>query len=206
MIRMPWRSQDGLPVFLDVRRWIPAGDVFDTNQGSSAIPVPAPLQFGGPLMLAAELALNKQGFTGQEITNELTDTYWERGSKSADYLWKAWLPSAAWVPGSWYWEKIGRAARGGVDSSGRPYDVPNAALSSIGIKLKPLDVRSGLYWNAYGLRKVETELKAQRRQLARQRERNLISADEFKRQMDAIMIKRQRVADRMKKLAEISSR
>jgi len=35
-IRMPFRDEHGNPVFMDIRRWIPAGDVFDTNQGRSA--------------------------------------------------------------------------------------------------------------------------------------------------------------------------
>ncbi|MCV0395491.1 MAG: hypothetical protein K5872_22345 [Rhizobiaceae bacterium] len=206
MMRMPFRNEDGLPVFLDIRRWIPAGDIFDTGQGSSAIPIPAPLQFGGPLMIGAEIALNKQGFTGEEITNDLTDTWFEKAGKIGDYLWKAWLPSAAWVPGSWYWEKIGNAAKGATDASGRPYDLPSAAASSVGIKLKPQDVEQGLHWQGYGIQKVEQELKAQARRLARQRERNLISKDEFEKGMRSITTKFERLEDRARKLQDAASR
>ena len=63
------------------------------TQGSSALPIPAPLQFGGPLQLAFELMLNKQAFTGEEITNELTDTSADKAAKVADWAWKAWTPS-----------------------------------------------------------------------------------------------------------------
>lgn len=48
MIRMPYLS-NGNPVFLNTRRWIPAGDVFDTNGDD----IPAWLQVGGPMVLAA---------------------------------------------------------------------------------------------------------------------------------------------------------
>src|SRR5690606_21945937 len=81
MVRMPWRDENDNPVFLDIRRWIPAGDVFDTNQGTMGeLGIPAPIQASGPLMLAAELALNKQAFTGQPIYDEVTDTPMERAA------------------------------------------------------------------------------------------------------------------------------
>jgi len=117
MIRMPWRDAYGNPVFLDIRRWIPAGDVFDTNQGQSAIPIPAPLQFSGPLMLAAELVLNKTAFTGDEIVKE-TDTPAEKAEKIADWAWKSWMPAAPYIWNSWYWEKLRTAIKGGRRQAG----------------------------------------------------------------------------------------
>jgi hypothetical protein len=38
LIRMPWNDQHGSPVFLDVRRFIPVGDVFDLGQTHAALP------------------------------------------------------------------------------------------------------------------------------------------------------------------------
>ncbi|KQT54617.1 hypothetical protein ASG43_03255 [Aureimonas sp. Leaf454] len=195
MMRMPWRNEDGLPVFLDVRRWMPAGDIVDTNQGSSAIPLPAPLQFGGPLLLGFELALNKQSFTGEEITNDETDTFGEKAAKIGDYLWKSWLPSAAWIPGSWYYTKLQNAATGATDAQGRPYDLPSALASSVGIKLKPQDVESGIQWQYRDLKKVETELRAEARRLARQRERGLISQSAFDAGMATYMEKMGRLKE-----------
>jgi N12 class adenine-specific DNA methylase/predicted RNA methylase len=196
MAKMPFRNEDGLPVFLDVRRWLPAGDIADTNQGSAAVPVPAPLQFGGPLMLAMEVfAFNKSTFTGEEITNDLTDTAADKAGKVTDYLWKSWMPSAAWVPGSWYFEKIWNAAIGATDGMGRPYDLPSAMASSIGIKLKPQDVESGLGWQMRDMKKVQTALKAEAKQLARQRERGLISQGAFDAGMATYMEKIGRLSE-----------
>ncbi|MGL4441808.1 MAG: hypothetical protein ACRCUE_21375, partial [Bosea sp. (in: a-proteobacteria)] len=146
MIRMPWGDAYGNPVFLDVRRWVPAGDVFDMNQGHSALPIPAPLQFGGPLMLAGELLLNRQAFTGQDIVNDKTDDWWDLTSKVGDWAWKSWMPSAAWIPGSWYWTRIGNALKGATDFQGRPYSVPQAVSSSFGVKLKSQDVEAAMAW------------------------------------------------------------
>ncbi|RFC65483.1 hypothetical protein DYI37_03945 [Fulvimarina endophytica] len=204
MLRMPYRDEHGNPVFLDIRRWIPSGDVFDTNQGSSALPIPAPLQFGGPVQMAFEMAFNKQAFTGEEIANRDTDTGAEIATKHGEYLWKAWMPSAAWVPGSWYWEKLGNAARGATDAQGRPYGVGEALASSVGIKLKPQDVEAGLAWRAYDLRKIQDELRTEARRLARQRERNMISQSAFDAAMANIMEKLDRLGERGEELGRVS--
>jgi len=195
MLRLPWADSYENPVFLDVRRWIPAGDVFDANQGQSAVPVPAWLQFGGPLMIAAELALNKQGFTGREITNEYTDTAGDKAAKVGDYLWKSWMPSAAWVPGSWYWDKIGNAVSGARDYSGRPYSVPQAVASSVGIKIKPQDVAEGFYYREMGFDRTESALKAEARRYGRDRDRGLISQDRYDREIARIIVKGEALSD-----------
>jgi hypothetical protein len=189
MVRMPWRDDHGLPVFLDVRRWIPAGDIFDTSQGSSAIPIPGPLQFGGPLQLAFELAFNKKAFDGKEIVNELTDTPGEQAKNVADWAWKAWAPGAFWIPNSWYWTKISNAVHGATDIYGRPYSVPQALLSSIGIKAQPLDVENGIMWHFKDFQKMQLEMEAQFRTVARQLDRGLISQSEFDKALAKTMEK-----------------
>ena len=184
MQRLPWNDENGNPVFLDIRRWIPAGDVFDMNQGQSVLPIPAPLQFGGPLMLAAEAMLNKQAFTGREIVNTEIDDPWEKTSKVGDWLWKSWMPSAAYIPGSWYWEKIGNAIAGARDWQGRPYDVTQSALSSVGIKVKPQDVRDGMAAHARRFDFLEREIKSSITRLKKDRGRGMISDSEFDSALD----------------------
>jgi hypothetical protein len=196
MMRMPYRDANGNPVFLDIRRWIPAGDIFDTNQGHSVIPVPAPLQFGGPVLMAFELALNKNAFTGKEIRNELTDDWWDVGTKTADYAWKSWMPSAAWVPGSWYWQKIANAATGARDAMGQPYRLPEAVASSVGIKLKPQDLETNFEYRRREFDREENALKAEIRQVSKDRARGLISERQFNARVDHIMGKMNRLVDR----------
>ena len=105
MVRLPHLDPYGNPVFLDVRRWIPAGDVFDTGMSQSAMPIPPGVQPGGPLMIGAELALNKSAFTGDPIANPLTDTAGERARKALGHFYKSVMPNAPWVPGSWSQER-----------------------------------------------------------------------------------------------------
>jgi hypothetical protein len=196
MLRMPYRDAHGNPVFLDVRRWIPAGDIFDINQGHSAISLPAPLGMGGPIMLAMELALSRSAFTGDDIVNELTDTPMERVGKTGDFLWKSWMPSAAWVPWSWYWNKIGLAISDAVDPQGRQYPVPEAVASSFGVKLKPQDVEQNLEWRAYEFDKQRRALNAESRRLDRLRQRRIISEGAWEEGVRSIEGKLDRIDER----------
>lgn len=192
MTRMPFNDQFGNPIFLDVRRWVPAGDVFDT-QGND---IPAWLNLGGPLMIGAELFLNRNAFTGNEIVNSKTDDFWDRMGKRGDHLYKSWMPSAAYVPNSWYWEKIANAMKGATDRQGRPYDVGTAVASSVGIKLKPQDVQDGFALKALEFRRIERELSAEARRLSSRFNRKMISEAEFNRAMNDIIAKRQRLSDK----------
>mgnify|MGYP007014079195 FL=1 len=179
LLRMPFNDNHENPIFLDVRRWIPAGDVFDMEQSQGAIPVPAWLQFGGPLMIAGELALNKQAFTGKEIYNPKTDTEAERLGAAGMHMYRSWMPSSPWIPGSWYWNKIGAATKGGQDPLGREYNIPMAGLSSLGIKLQAQDVQLGMQYKAWALQSVQRELQWQLKQINRDLQRNLIDQDDY---------------------------
>ncbi len=189
MIRTPWRDDHNNPIFLDVRRWIPAGDVFDTYQSHAAFPVPAPLQFGGPAMLAGELFLNRSAFTGRNITNLKIDTPTESLLSVGSHLWKSWMPSAPWIPGSWYWDKISRSLRGARDSLMREYSLPLAILSSIGIKVVPQDVEMGTRLKGREFDSIRRALDFEMRQLQRDRKRAIISGDEYLRQHKLLMDK-----------------
>jgi predicted kinase len=205
MVRMPWRDQHGLPVFLDIRRWIPAGDVFDTTQGSSALPMPGPLQFGGPLMLAFEFALNKQAFTGKQITDDLTMNNAEKFTAVANWAWKAWAPPALWNPGSHYWTKVKNAIYGAKDTADNVYSVPQALLSSIGIKVKPVDVTNGIFWHYKDFQKVQEALKTELYSNAFDLHRGLISQEAHDKRAANIMEKFQNTFTGLRALQKLTA-
>lgn len=134
LIRMPWNDANGSPVFLDIRRFIPVGDVLDVSQGHSAIPILPGLQPGGPLMLAGEVVLNRSAFTGKPITLD-TDTAGQKAAKLGDYLYKAFAPNVLGMPGTYATTGAIDAAKGKTDSFGRERSVAQAVASSVGIKL-----------------------------------------------------------------------
>ena len=194
MMRTPFNDGDEA-IFLDIRRWVPAGDVFDMNMGSSSVPIPAWLQFGGPIMIAGEIFTNKQAFSGQEITNRTTDTVWEQFKGTGGFIYRSWMPSNPVVPGSWYQEKLWRAGTGGRDSQGRDYSVPQALASSLGFKVSPQDPSVNFRYRAQEFNRTERALKFEIRQTARDRDRNLISNAEYQRSMRDTTAKLEKLAE-----------
>lgn len=194
-----WKNENDDPVFLDIRRWIPAGDVYDLNQGHSAIPIPSPLQFGGPLMLAAEMALNKQSFTGREIT-DINDTPGEKAEKVGMWAYRSWMPSALWLPGSWYWNKIDRSISGGRDSIGRDYSATEAVLSSLGIKIAPHDVELGFEYRLREFNRIKSSLKTELSRLEKDKARGIIDGQQYMKDRELLKIKLNRLEGRTKEL------
>jgi hypothetical protein len=134
LIRMPWNDSHNQPVFLDIRRWIPLGDVVDMGQSQSAIPIPPPLMPGGPAVLLAEVVGNTSLFTGQDIT-KATDTLSEKWGKVADHLWKGFAPNMPGLPGTYATDSIVGAGNGKTDRFGREQSLGQALGSSVGVKL-----------------------------------------------------------------------
>jgi hypothetical protein len=196
MMRL-WTDMRGNPTFLDLTRWVPGGDVFDLNQGNSALPIPAPLMPGGPLELAGEFLLNTQMFNGKPITNSLSDTPGEKVAKVAQWFWNSVMPS---FMSSYTANKVGRAVSGATDPQGRPYSLPQALASTVGIKVKSQDVAAGLGWHDYDLKQADKDLATQERQAGKQYARGLMSKDDYAATIANIEQKRR---DIMKKRAEL---
>lgn len=150
LLRMPWNDEHGSPVFLDIRRWIPGGDIFDVTGSQGAIPLPTWLSFGGYFALAIELASNKSQFTGQAIWKE-SDTLGERVAKVIDHLFKFAAPNFPAPNPAGYaldaavaergmmqtysWKSIQDAGTGATDAFGREKNLPQAIASAVGVKI-----------------------------------------------------------------------
>lgn len=182
LIRMPWNDRHGSPVFLDVRRFVPVGDLFDIGQVHSAVPwLPAAIP-GGPLALAMELLTNKSQFTGRPITRE-SDTPREVAAKVSDHIFKALAPNLQILPGSFAFTAIVNAAKGKTDVFGREQSVPLAVASSFGVKLAafPRDVaRRGIKLE---LDAVNRDIGAEIGKLRREFQTRGIGREEFDRKL-----------------------
>lgn len=198
LIRMPWNDINSNPVFLDVRRFIPVGDIFDTGQSHSALPMIPAMVPGGPAALIAELVLNRQQFTGKGITLE-TDTATERVEKITDYLYKSFAPNVV-LPNpvgyvgeamgakkgfmqTYAWTGVQNASAGRTDTFGREQSTAQAMASSFGVKLGsyPKDV---LQLNAQ--REVDAmkmEIDRNITALNRERQKNGITEAEFQKEL-----------------------
>lgn len=198
LIRMPWNDQHGSAVYLDIRRFIPVGDVFDVGAGHSAVPMLPGLTPGGPLVLAGELVLNKSAFTGKAITLE-TDTGAQQAGKVFDYLYKAFAPNLLGLPGTYATTGVMDAANGRTDAFGREMSVTQALSSSFGMKLGsyPVDV---LRRNAKAAAAAQiSEIDKNIAQLKRQRQTNRISAEDFQSQVTTEQEKKRKVMEDLAK-------
>ncbi|MCG5533094.1 N-6 DNA methylase [Halorhodospira sp. 9621] len=187
MVRLPWRDQYDNPMYIDIMRWVPAGDVFDTQQGVTG--VPAWLQMGGPLQIGFELYLNKQNFTGQEIYDPLASDWQDRLNARIGYLWRAYVPSGAYIPGSWHNASLMSALRGERDLLDRPASIPQSLASGVGIKARGHDVDLGYWFRSMEIDQRRRALHAERRALERDYRRNAISYPAYNRAVRRIEVK-----------------
>lgn len=190
LVRLPWNSDlivDGnktgeAPVFLDIRRFVPVGDIFDTGQNHAAIPLLPFAVPGGPLSVMSELVANKSQFTGKAITKE-TDTPAEKAAKVVDHLYKAFAPNIIILPGTYAFSGVVDAGSGRTDSFGREQSVPQAIGAGFGIKVGsyPKDVLSLNAMRAAQAKMMEIDSNIT--QLKREYARNGMTADEFARKV-----------------------
>lgn len=195
LVRMPWNDAHGSPVFMDIRRFIPVGDIFDTGQNHAAIPVLPFAVPGGPLAVVAELLFNRSQFTGKDIVKG-TDTAVETGAKVVDHLWKALSPNFPVLnPGSYSSKSLFDAGTGKTDPFGRELSALQAAASGFGVKIEayPRDVA---VLNLLGEKKAkDRELMENVTALRREFARKGISEEDFKAKVMAQMEKRRRVSE-----------
>ena len=178
LIRMPWNDGHNSAVYLDIRRFIPVGDVFDMGSGQSAVPMLPFMSIGGPLAVAGELIFNKSLFTGKDLVLK-SDTAGQVTTKVLDHLYKAFAPNLLGLPGTYATTGVMQSMQGRTDAFGREMSTTQAVTSSFGVKLGsyPADV---LRRNLQGKMRVEImEIDKNITQLRRQLQTKRISNDEF---------------------------
>ncbi|NNM65123.1 MAG: hypothetical protein HKL99_11000 [Burkholderiales bacterium] len=199
LMRMPWNDRNGSPVYLDIRRFLPMGDVFDLGEGHAAVPLLPSLYPSGPLATVGEIVFNKSLFTGDPIVQG-TDTTKEKTEEIADYLYKSFMPNVVGIPDTYATQNVANAINGKTDPFGRQQSVTQAVASSFGVKLGsyPSDV---LRTAAFGkLWHQRDEIKIKIKGLERQPHEHGISQADFDRQQAYQLAKIQKLnADFMKK-------
>ena len=198
LVRMPWNDAHDQPVFLDVRRWIPAGDLVDMGQTHGAVPIFPFLVPSGPLALLGEVAMNHSQFTGKPIV-KATDTGVERSQKVADHLYKAFAPNLPFLPGTYAWKSIVEAGSGKTDPFGRELSLGQAAASSVGVKLASY-APDAMLRQVSGKRVAELrEIQENVSALTREFQRKGISAEEYQAKLAAQRAKARAVDEEFNK-------
>lgn len=192
LMRMPWNDTHGQPVFLDIRRWVPLGDIFDQGATHSAFPLLPAVIPGGPLAVLGEIVWNQSLFTGREITKE-TDTPMEVAKKVGEHLYKAFTPNAPWIPLSYSFDALMNAGSGKTDVFGRDRSMAQATASVFGLKLASYapDVLQRNILIEYRIQ--DAEIQRVIRGLAREHARKGITREEFDEKLKAQMDKRRKL-------------
>jgi hypothetical protein len=199
-LRLPMNSAAGDPMFLDVSRWIPGGDIFEQKDTSTAIPLlPAPLQPGGIWYdVGYTLATKTDPFTGQPIKGILPDDggIEQFGKLLANYLSKQ-APNMPFVPGSYAENKRKKAIRvqergtdGELTARGSRYTSEYSPFEAIaygaGIKLRPQNINVGERVKKFEYTKIIEELNKARKQIIRDYSNDNIDIEDRDKQIEKI--------------------
>jgi len=147
MIKLPTEDRSE---YLDVKRFIPGGDIFETtaSTGRKFEYLPQSLQPGGPLF-DGFVILNegRDPLTGRDLpglnigTNDAEVRANNAAIKTAKFI-SSLLPNLPGIPGSYATEKFKKAASetGGESPTQSPITVTDAVMQTFGIKVTPVDI------------------------------------------------------------------
>ena len=184
MLRLPFTDQDD-PVYLGMTRILPGGGLADTE--GNPVGVPEWMMISGPMLTGMEVLLNRIGYTSQDMV-EKTDTTLEKAEKRMAYLWRATMPNAPWVPGSWNWKMLTGSIMGETDIFGRAYSLPMALVRQVGPRVYPFDVDSQRAYRLMAVDRERQEYRRKLRELAMDRNQNRISKWAYDRGISRVQV------------------
>lgn len=205
-------NDDGTANYLDVSRFVPAGDLMDLNNQMGGIPWLQPFMPGSPhIGLFLALFANKDSFTGREIV-ERTDSDSEALRKRLTYVYKSIAPAIA--PGGYHVDRLGNAIAAetgttitlnpfvdwtGTDWNGRPVEFSRAAMHTFGIKVRAVNHQQEIERK---LRRQDSEIREIKGNV-RFRARSHALGATSKESLDAyIEAQRKDIEERVKKIEE----
>jgi len=194
-IRLGMDEVTELPLFLDVARIIPGGDIFDVSPNAGGVPLPQPITPSHPLFtMAVAMLANKDTWTGKDLVLKDADTSAEAAQKRAEWIWRQVSPAVA--IGNAHWERtLNALAQGtgqevqlipgapeavsktytGVNRDGQPVQPKHAAMQTFGIKVRPIDLDLSEKIDASNRQRLIRDIDAQLRTLRRLNSKGAVS-------------------------------
>ena len=206
-IRLGVDELTGLPVFLDVSRIFPGGDLFDAHNNAGGVPLLSPITPNNPILTTAFAMLaNKDTFRGKDVVKP-SDTDAEAAAKRAEWAWKQFTPAVA--VGNTHFERamnvianqtgqpvnLGIAEYTGVNRQGQPVQPKYAAMQTVGIKATPIDLDLSRQIREAEKRKLIREIEAEIRSLNRLESKGAISPETAEEARERQREKRQRLRE-----------
>ena len=202
-IRLGMDDLTNLPVFLDVSRIFPGGDLFDAHNNAGGIPLLAPLTPNNPILTtAAAMLFNKDTFRNKDIVSK-TDTDAEAAQKRLAWTWKQVTPAIA--VGNSLFERamnvvanttgqpvnVGLAEYTGIGPDGLPIQPKYAAMQTVGIKARPIDLDTAEKIQASQTKAMIRDLDTQMRKLKRLENKGAITSETSEREREKLRQKKQ---------------
>jgi hypothetical protein len=192
-----------LPLFLDVSKIFPGGDLLDAVNNAGGVAILQPLTPSSPLFTVfGAMMLNKDGFLGKEVV-KASDTEEEASKKRAEWLWRQFSPALA--VGNYHWERtmnalanaVGEPIMGytGFGKDGLPVQPGLAAAQTVGIKVRPIDLEMSEKIEQANRRRLIRELDAEIRRLNQLEARGAITPDNAEAQRELQREKRIRLRE-----------
>jgi hypothetical protein len=193
-IRMGMDETTNLPMFLDISRIFPGGDLLDANNNTGGVALLQPLTPSNPVIttLVAMLA-NKDMFLGKDVVKK-TDTDEEKAQKRAAWLWKQATPAIA--VGNYHFDRamstiasmtqkpitidagpMGVVSYTGVGKDGLPVQPDLAMLQTMGIKIRPYDLELSRNISESAKKQAIREIDLEITRINRQEGKKVISAE-----------------------------
>lgn len=169
-VRLPFNIDDR-PAFLDMSRRVPLGDLFDINNQTNGLPLPAPFMPSHPVLSMMQAVIyNQDTFTGRDLVKK-SDTGWEAAQARAGYVARQFMPNAPFVPGSYNFNKLADATAYMFDTEIGPYTGYSKSGDPIrmgtvlpdvltGTKIRTFDVDRGMAYQNADLSKEAKEIQA----------------------------------------------
>lgn len=206
-IRLGTDEATGLPVFLDVARIFPGGDLFDAHNNAGGVPLLAPITPNHPILTSAAAVLfNKDTFRGTEIV-KASDTDAEAAAKRAKWAYQQIAPAIA--VGNGHFDRAMNVIANvtgeplnlyfteytGVDRGGMPVQPGYAAMQTVGIKARPIDLETSAAIQKAQENKLVREIEAEIRSAQRLERRGALTSDQADRIIEKQKEKRQRLRE-----------
>jgi predicted transcriptional regulator len=202
-IRLGMDDLTNMPVFLDVSRMFPGGDLFDAHNNAGGVPLLAPITPNSPILtIASAMLFNKDTFRGQELVTK-TDTSAEAAQKRLAWMWKQMTPAIA--VGNTHFERamnvianvtgnpvnVGLAEYTGIGKDGVPITPGYAAMQTVGIKARPIDLDTSEKIQKSQTKGLIRELDIQIKKLQRLENKGAISSDTAEAEKEKLREKKQ---------------
>lgn len=198
-IRLGMDDVTNLPLFLDVSRVFPGGDLLDAHANAGGVPLLQPITPSNPVLNTLGVMLwNKDSFFGKDIVDK-TDTDAEAAQKRLKWVWQQFSPAVA--VGNYHWDRAmnvianstGQPILGytGISKDGLPVQPGFAAAQTVGIKIRPIDLELSAEISASESKRLARDLSTKIKQIERLESKGAITSEVAETEIEKLQQKKE---------------